>query len=86
MQSQTSTAPTINRRCPQLSLCDGLLLVIDLNSHLLAKIQDKPLEIEMRSMRKSFRDEDDRETSEKFPEGGDKLLWIHTLITMVADC
>ena len=40
----------------------------------------------MRSMRQSLRDEEENvETFEKFPDGGDKLLWVHTS-TMVADC
>ena len=57
-----------------------------LNSYFLTKIQDKRLEIEMRSMRQSLPDEEENvETFEKFPDGGDKLLWIHTS-TMVPDC
>ena len=46
-----------------------------LNSYFLTKIQDKRLEIEMRSMRQSLRDEEENvETFEEFPDGGDKLL------------
>lgn len=71
--------------CPQLSLSDCMSLVKHLNSDMLSKCQDKRLEIEMRSMRQSLRDEDDRETYLKYPKGGDKLLWIHTS-SMIADC
>jgi len=42
------------------------------------------VEIEMRSMRQPFLEEN-MEIFEKFPDGGDKLLWIHTSTT-VADC
>lgn len=36
------------------------------------------LAIEMRSTRRSLRDEDDRETCVKYRKGGDKLLWVYT--------
>ena len=65
--------------CPQLHLSDCMSLVNHLNSYFLTKIQVKRLESEMRSMRQSLRDEEENvETFEKFPDGGGKLLWIHT--------
>ena len=77
---------TARAHCLQLRLSDCMSFVNHLNSYFLAKTQDKRLEIKMRSMRQSLRDEDENvETLEKFPDGGDKLLWIHTS-TMVADC
>ena len=72
--------------CPQLHLSDCMSLVNHLNSYFLTKIQDKRLEIEMGSTHQSLRDvEENVETFENIPDGGDKLLWIHTS-TMVADC
>lgn len=41
--------------------------------------------LELTALRQSLGDEDDVEAYEKFPEGGDRFLWIHTP-TMVADC
>ena len=77
---------TARTHCPQLHLNDCMRLLNHLNSYFLTRIQDKQLEIEMTSMRQSLRDEEENvETFEKFPDGGDKLLWIHTS-TMVADC
>ena len=73
------------RNCPQLSLSDCMSLVKHLNSDLLSKCQDKRLEIEMRSMRQSLREEDDRETYVVYPNGGDRLNWIHTS-SMISDC
>ena len=67
--------------CPQLHLSDRMSPVNRLNS-------DKRLEIEMSSMRQSLRDEDENvemETFEKFPDGGDKILRIHTS-TMPDNC
>ncbi|CAK9105287.1 unnamed protein product [Durusdinium trenchii] len=73
------------RNCPQLSLSDCMSLVKHLNSDLLSKCQDKRLEIEMRSMRQSLREEDDRKTYVVYPNGGDRLNWIHTS-SMISDC
>ena len=68
------------------SVSDCMSLVNHLISYFLTKIRDKRLEIEVRSMRQSLRDEEENvEAFEKFPGGGDKLLWMHAS-TMVADC
>ena len=57
-----------------------------MSSYFLTKIQDKRIEIGMRSMRQSLPGEEENvKTFQKFPEGGDKLFWVHTS-TMVADC
>ena len=54
--------------CLQLHLSDCMSLVNHLNSYSLTRIQDKRLEIEMRSMRQSLRDDGENlETFEKFP-------------------
>ena len=74
------------RQCsPQFSLSDCMSLVKHLNSDMLSRCQDKRLEIDMRAMRQSLRDEDDRETYLVYPDGGDRLAWIHTS-PMISDC
>ena len=71
-------------QCPQLSMSDCMSLVKHLNAPIMARCQDKRLEIEMKAIRQSLRDDQDKETYEKFVRGGDKLIWIHTS-SMVAD-
>ena len=71
-------------QCPQLSMSDCMSLVKHLNAPIMARCQDKRLEIEMKAIRQSLRDDQDKETYEKFARGGDKLIWIHTS-SMVAD-
>ena len=71
---------------PQLNMSDCLSLVSHLNAEILTKCQDRRLEVEMRAIRQSLRDEiDDQLTSVKYPAGGDHLIWIHTS-TVIADC
>ena len=64
---------------PQLSLP-----VSHLNAQSMSRCQDMRLEIELKAIRQSLRDDQDVETYEKFPKGGDRLQWIHTS-TMLSD-
>ena len=59
-------------------LCDCRSLVVDLNTEVFARVQDKRLQVELNAIRQSIFVDDGRRRSEVYPQGGDRVEWIAT--------
>ena len=73
------------KHVPHVMLSDCRGLVAHLNVEVPAKVQDKPLQIELNALRQSVFLDDGARAVTYYPDGGDRMDWCGTA-TQAADC